>query len=126
MRIIERMTIPMESTTAADNRPMSRTKAWSILGLTFLSLWLFAVVIGPWLQHYIYSMDEMVQVIEENDIDAGAYFYTEIEGSYTGEKYLRQSIEMGAPDAFGLTLPFISGIVACLVLLCVGFRYLPE
>ena len=72
------------------------------------------------------SMDDIVQVIEENDIDSGAYFYTEIEGSYTGEKYLRQSLEMGAPDEFGLTLPFISGIVSCLVLLCVGFRYLPE
>lgn len=105
---------------------MPRAKAWSILGLTFLSLWLFAVAVGPWLQHHIYSMDDIVQVIEENDIDSGAYFYTEIEGSYTGEKYLRQSLEMGAPDEFGLTLPFISGIVSCLVLLCVGFKYLPE
>ncbi len=116
----------MEAKTTTENRPMPRTKAWSILGLTFLSLWLFAVVVGPWLQHHIYGMDEIVQVIEENDIDSGAYFYTEIEGSYTGEKYLRQSLEMAAPDQFGLTLPFISGIVACLALLCVGFKYLPE
>lgn len=116
----------MESKTAIENRPMRRTKAWGILGLTFFSLWIFGAVIGPWLQHHIYSMDDIVQVIEENDIDSGAYFYTEIEGSYTGEKYLRQSLEMGAPDEFGLTLPFISGIVSCLVLLCVGFRYLPE
>lgn len=116
----------MESTTMTDNRPMPRAKAWGILGLTFLSLWLFAVVVGPWLQHHIYSMDDIVRVIEENDIDSGAYFYTEIEGSYSGEKYLRQSLEMGDPDAFGLTWPFISGIVTCLVMLCVGFRYLPE
>ena len=58
--------------------------------------------------------DDIVRVIEENDIDSGAYFYTEIEGSYSGEKYLRQSLEMGDPDAFGLTWPFISGIVTCL------------
>ena len=116
----------MESATATDNRPMPRAKAWGILGITFLLLWLFAVVVGPWLQHHIYSMDDIVQVIEENNIDSGAYFYTEIEGAYTGEKYLRQSLETGAPDAFGLTWPFISGIVSCLVLLCIGFRYLPE
>lgn len=84
------------------------------------------MAVGPWLQHHISGMDEIVQVIEENDIDSGANFYTEIEGSYTGEKYLRQSLEMAAPDQFGLTLPFISGIVTCLVMLCIGFKYLPE
>ena len=105
---------------------MPKAKAWSILGMTFCLLWLFGAVVGPWLQHHIYSMDEIVQVIEENDIDSGAYFYTEIEGAYTGEKYLRQSLEMAAPEQFGLTLPFISGIVICLVMLCVGFKYLPE
>lgn len=105
---------------------MPRKKAWSILLTTFFSLWLFGAVVGPWLQHYIYSMDEIVQVIEENDIDSGAYFYTEIEGSYTGEKYLRQSLELAVPDEFGLTLPFVSGIVSCLVLLALGFKYLPE
>lgn len=105
---------------------MPRAKAWSILVATFLGLWIFGVAVGPWLQHHIYSMDDIVQVIEENDIDSGAYFYTEIEGSYTGEKYLRQSLEMAAPDQFGLTLPFVSGIVACLVLLGLGFKYLPE
>ena len=47
-------------------------------------------------------------------------------GSYTGEKYLRQSLELAAPDQFGLTLPFISGIVSCLALLGLGFKYLPE
>ncbi len=116
----------MKSTPTTDNRPMPRAKAWGILGLTFLSLWLFAVAVGPWLQHQIYGMDEIVQTIEENDIDSGAYFYTEIEGAYTGEKYLRQSLEMGAPNEFGLTVPFVSGILICLVMLCVGFRYLPE
>ena len=113
-----------ENTTA--NRPMPRAKAWSVLVLTFFSLWLFGALVGPWLQHHIYSMDDIVQVIEENDIDSGAYFYTEIEGAYTGEKYLRQSLKMAAPDQFGLTLPFASGILACLVLLAIGFKYLPE
>ena len=105
---------------------MPRGKAWCILGLTFLSLWIFAVAVGPWLQHHIYGMDAIVQVIEENNIDSGAYFYTEIEGANAGREYLRQSIEMAAPDQFGLTLPFISGILACLAILGFGFKYLPE
>jgi len=116
----------MEAKTETENRPMPRAKAWGILGFTFFSLWMFGAVLGPWLQHHIYSMDDMVQVIEENNIDSGAYYYTEIKGAYTGEKYLRQSFEMNRSEEFGLTLPFISGIVSCLVLLCVGFRYLPE
>jgi hypothetical protein len=105
---------------------MPRARAWSVLTLTIVCLWLFGTVIGPWLQHHIYSMDDIVRVIDENDIDSGAYFYTEIEGAYTGEKYLRQSLEMAAPDQFGLTLPFVSGIVACLLILAIGFKYLPE
>ena len=116
----------MDKKTATGNRPMARGKAWSILGLTFLSLWVFGAVVGPWLQHHIYSMDDIVQVIDENDIDSGAYYYTEIEGADAGKAYLRQSLEIAAPDQFGLTLPFISGIVSCLALLTLGFKYLPE
>ncbi len=105
---------------------MPKAKAWTILLLTPLLLWISGVAVGPWLEHHIYGMDEIVQAIEENNIDAGAYFYTEIEASYTGEKYLRQSLEMGVPDQFGLTLSSISGILICLVLLGIGWRYLPR
>lgn len=105
---------------------MSKKKGWGILVLTFVFLWIFGVAIGPWLQHHIYGMEQIVQVIEEQDIDAGAYFYTEIEGSYTGEKYLRQALKMGAPNQFGLTLPFLSGIFLCFILLFLGWKFLPN
>ncbi len=105
---------------------MSKKKGWTILLSTLFLLWLFGVAIGPWLQHHIYGMDQIVQVIEEHDIDAGAYFYTEIEGSYAGEKYLRQALEMGAPEQFGLTIPFLSGIFFCFLLLFLGWKYLPD
>ncbi len=116
----------MKTTTVIKQRPMPRVKAWTILLLTLFLLWVFGVAVGPWLQHHIYGMDQIVQVIEENNIDAGAYFYTEIEASYSGEKYLRQSLEMGAPDQFGLTPSFVSGIIICLVLLGIGWKYLPR
>lgn len=105
---------------------MSKKKGWAILLLTFVFLWIFGVAIGPWLQHHIYGMDQIVQVIVEQDIDAGAYFYTEIEGSYAGEKFLRQSLEMGAPEQFGLTPSFLSGILLCLFILFLGWKFLPN
>lgn len=101
-------------------------KGWSVFLMTLILLWVFGVAVGPWLQHYIYGMDEIVQVIEEQNIDAGAYFYTEIEGSYDGEKYLRQALETGVPDEFGLTVPFLSGIFLCFLILFLGWKYLPE
>jgi hypothetical protein len=105
---------------------MSKKKGWVILLSTLFLLWIFGVAVGPWLQHKIPGMDKIVTTIEENDIDAGAYFYTEIEGSYNGENYLRQSLEMAAPDQSGVTLSFLLGIFLCLLILALGWRYLPE
>ena len=104
----------------------SKVKGWTIFLLTIFLLWFFGVAIGPWLQHHIPGVDQIVQEIEEQDIDAGAYFYTEIEGSYAGGNYLRQAVKMGAPDQFGLTFPFLSGVFICLLLLFLGWRYLPD
>ncbi len=114
------------TTPEKEKPPMHKAKAWSILCLTFLFLWFFGVYLGPWLQHHIYGMDAIVQVIEENDIDAGAYFYTEIKASYNGERYLSQSLSMTAPNQYGLTPSFLSGIIICLVILSIGWRYLPK
>lgn len=111
---------------SGENRKMSKVQGWIVLLLTIFLLWLFGVAIGPWLQHHIYGMDQIVQVVEEQDIDAGAYFYTEIEGSYAGGNYLRQALKMGAPDEYGLTFPFLSGVFLCFFLLFLGWKYLPE
>jgi len=109
-----------------ENRRMPKVQGWAVFLLTIFLLWLFGVAIGPWLQHHIYGMDQIVQVVEEQDIDAGAYFYTEIEGSYAGGNYLRQALKMGAPDEYGVTFPFLSGIVLCFLILFLGWKYLPE
>ncbi len=114
------------SELSVEKRNMPKLWGWVILLLTIFLLWLFGVAIGPWLQHHIYGMDQIVQVVEEQDIDAGAYFYTEIEGSYAGGRYLRQALKMGAPDDYGLTFPFLSGIVLCFFILFLGWKYLPE
>lgn len=104
----------------------SKVKAWTVLLTTLALLWVFGVAIGPWLQERIPVFHEIVQVIIDQDIDSGAYFYTEIKGSYDGERYLRGALQQGGKDHWGLTWPFISGIVLCLVILAVGFRFLPN
>ena len=105
---------------------MSRIKAWSILLSCLALLYLFGVGPGPWLQHHIPGMDAIVRVMEEHDIDGGAYYYTEIEAAHVGQVYLNQSLQSMAPEHYGLTLPLVSTIAACLLMLYFGFRFLPR
>ena len=118
--------------TPADNndmkhshRPKRRWVAWGQLIGVLAALWVFAVAVGPYFETRIPIFNKIVQTIDKQDIDAGAYFYTEIKASYDGERYLRNAIELKAPDQIGLTLPFVSGIVICLLILWLGFRYMP-
>ena len=105
---------------------MSPKKGWALLLLCLFAVYFFGTTVGPWLQTYIYGMEEIVAVMEANDIDGGAYFYTEIEGSADGQAYLNQSMQQMAPDHYGLTLPFILGIICSLLILYFGFRHLPR
>ncbi len=113
----------VRSTPDRTHRPS--LKAWCQLFGVLASLWLFAVVVGPYFETRIPTFDQIVQTIDSQDIDSGAYFYTEIKGSYQGEHYLRSSLEWAAPDQFGLTVPFMSGVALCLLILGLGFRFMP-
>ncbi len=101
---------------------MSRPLAWSILLGTLAFLWIFGMYLGPWIIDHTPVYKDIVQVIIRDDIDSGAYFYTEIKGAYEGERYLRQKLSHDIPNRWGLTWPFILGIVLCLVILTVGFN----
>lgn len=111
---------------AENTPPMNKKKGWLILLSVFFLVYLFGVSIGPWLQQYVHGMDEIVTVMEESNIDGGAYYYTEIEGAADGYAYLDQSLQFLAPEHYGLTLPFLSGIILCLLILYFGFRCLPR
>ena len=70
---------------------------------------------------------ELVQLIEERDIDAGAYFYTEIEASYEGERYLKGALEFGTPPrGAGVSPAFIGCVVLCMLILALGYKILPN
>ncbi len=103
----------------------SKAKGWAILILTLAGLWVFATIIGPYGEKHIPVFDNIVDTIEARDIDSGAYFYTEIEAGFTGPRELIGTIALKAPDQYGFTLPFISGVVTCLLILIVGFKTLP-
>ena len=111
--------------TPPGGRKMPWWRAWGLLGIGLIGIWFFAAVIGPWLPNHIPAFGRIVTVIEERDIDSAAYYYTEIEGAAEGEQYLRESLRLMAPDKIGVSMPFILTIVYCLVILWLGFRYLP-
>lgn len=104
----------------------SRVRAWAMLFFFSFCIWGFGAYLGPWLQNRIPTMKQIVQVIEENDIDSGAYFYTEIEASYEGERYLRESLAFSDKRNVEPTFFFLSGVVLCCVILGIGFRLLPN
>ncbi len=77
------------------------------------------------MQKNVPIINQIFQIIEERDIDSTAYFYTGIEASYDGERYLRESVELLAPEEAGLTIPFIAFVILSGVILWIGFRFLP-
>lgn len=103
----------------------ARLRAWGVLLFVLALCWGFAQGGGPWLQKRIPMVDRIFTVIEEQDINANAYFYTEIEESYQAERYIQGSLDLGVPGEAGLTLPLAVGILACVGLLWLGYRYLP-
>ena len=118
-------TIHTETPDSERPRQKKRLKAWGQLISALCILWLFGTVVGPWLETRIPVFNKIVETIEKQDIDSNAYFYSEIKASYDAEPYLRSALEQGVPDQAGWTWPFISGIVICLVILWLGFRYMP-
>lgn len=103
----------------------SKAKGWAIIVLTLFLLWVFGNVIGPWGEKNIPMFNTIVETIDARDIDSGAYFYTEIDASYDGQTELIGSIKLKAPDQYGFTLPFISGMLLCFLILIIGFKTLP-
>ncbi len=107
------------------NKRNSKLRAWGILISAFVLIWSFAFLIGPWIQHHIPIADQIFKIAEAQDINTNAYFYTEIEASYDGAQYLHESLKLSAPDKAQLTWPSVLCIILCIVILGLGWRYLP-
>ena len=103
----------------------SKIQSWSILLLSVGLIAVFAFAIGPWFQKQVPIVDEIFTLIEEHDINSNAYFYTDIEGAYDGEKYLRGAIRHANEKEARLNIPFIAGLICCILILGIGFKFLP-
>lgn len=101
-------------------------KRWGSLAAWLAFIWFFGMYLGPFITDHVPTYQKIVQTIEERDIDSGAYFYTEIKASYEGERYLRQTLQIADPDEYGFTLSFISGIVLCILILALGYKFMPS
>ncbi len=103
---------------------LSLVKKWIVLLSSIVIIFLSGIWFIPAIGENIPILSDIVKVAKDNQIDVGAYFYTEIEQSYEGEHNLRDSIS-AREDINGLIMS-ICGIIVCLVILLIGYRYLPQ
>ncbi len=74
-----------------DEPRRSRLKSWAILTLVMAGLILFMYVIGPaGLETPL--LKPMATFIEENDINANAYYYTEVDEFFLAERHMRHHL----------------------------------
>lgn len=90
----------MEGTSVqrTENRPDGRFRLsgpfrkWSAFLLSMALVWLFILVIAPWVQKSP-SIQPLAQFIEESGIDASALYYTEVEEASIAELNMRSTME---------------------------------
>ncbi|MGI9558537.1 MAG: hypothetical protein ACR2NQ_02560 [Thermodesulfobacteriota bacterium] len=68
-------------------------RAWAILLAGFACLWLAVFVAAPRLAKLIPLFEQMAQAAEERNIDASAYFYSELEISYEAERLIGDAVK---------------------------------
>jgi hypothetical protein len=104
----------------------SKARGWAALLAVIAVWWVFAVWLGPWMANHIPVFDRIVHTIENRDIHAGAYFYTEISAVYEGERYLKNALQPQASRQDRTTLLSCAGVMMCIGLLVLGYYYLPD
>lgn len=120
----ERDSMAVEEIQAS--RPPRRLRAWGLLFFFSMLIWVFGAFVGPWIIQSIPTAKQIVQVIEEQNINSNAYSYTEIEASWAGEQYLSDSIKLAGHRDAEFNLTFMSGVALCILILCLGYRWLPN
>ena len=68
---------------------MSRRDRWLRLAACVLAVLAFMFVVGPWLAETP-PLRPLTRFIEENDINAGGYFYTDVEEFSDASAHIRR------------------------------------
>jgi hypothetical protein len=79
-----------ESATGSTAR-QSALRAWFGLAVGLGLLWAATYIVLPWGQTLPY-IQPIMQAIEESDIDAGTYWYTQSEETALAQMYVRHAI----------------------------------
>ena len=72
---------------------IARLKSWAILVAVILATFLFLTVLGP-MGLQTKALKPMADFIEEHNIDANAYYYTEVEEFFKAERHMRDHLEL--------------------------------
>ena len=72
---------------------VARLKGWAAMGLSILIISLFLFVIGP-MGLKTRALKPMADFIEENSINANAYYYTEVEEFSKSERHMREHLAL--------------------------------
>lgn len=116
----------MSDTDRHTNGMRKGIKPWALLLLNCFFIWVFGWVVGPYIETHIPVYQKIGQVVEARDIDSAAYMYQDSVGSYDGEYFLIDSFKHSGRSDYGLTPMFFAGILGCLVILWIGWRYMME
>lgn len=82
-------------------RPFSQKSSlirWFGLLVCLLVLWGFMFVFAPWLQSQSKAVQTLATYITENDIDAGAVYYTEVEEVGEADLMIRDTFRFYLPQ----------------------------
>ena len=76
----------------------SAVKRWSGLLACLMVLWGFMFVFAPWLQSQSKAVQTLSTYITENDIDAGAVYYTEVAEVGEADLMIRDTFRFYLPQ----------------------------
>ena len=76
-----------------DNPRASKARAWATIATAIGGLILFIYVIGP-AGLETKTLKPMADFIEANDINANAYYYTEVEEFFSAERHMREHLKL--------------------------------
>ena len=80
-----------EKGTFPAKSPKAVLKGWATLTLALAGLILFIYVIGP-VGLKTPLLEPMATFIEENDINANAYYYTDVDEFFLAERHMREHL----------------------------------
>ncbi len=66
-------------------------RRWARLFLCLLLIWAFMFIVAPWVEKTP-TVEPIIRFIEENDIDASALYYTEIEEFSEAEIHMENAM----------------------------------